>query len=66
VTAWTIFNAEFRTFRGDLLRVPHKAGTRYRDVFTSQEIRPRVEKGQAILAVTVGPRDVGCVVAEMR
>ena len=66
VTAWTIFNAEYRTFRGDLLKVPHKPGAVYREAFTGEEIKPRIEKGQAVLAVTVGPRDVGCVVMETK
>lgn len=66
VTVWTLFNADYRTFRGDLLRVPHVAGTVYRNAFSGQEITPRLEKGHATLAVTVGPRDVGCVVAERK
>jgi hypothetical protein len=65
-TAWTLFNAEYKTMRGDLLSVRHRAGTRYRDAFTGQEIEPRIAKGQAIIPVTIGPRDVGCVVAEYR
>ncbi|MBU0610014.1 MAG: hypothetical protein KKI08_19165, partial [Armatimonadetes bacterium] len=63
-TAWTLFNAEYKTMRGELLSVPHKAGTRYVDAFTGQEIKPRIVKGQAIIPVAIGPRDVGCIVAE--
>jgi len=63
VTVWTIFNAEYKTWRGELLRVPHQSGTRYYDAFQETEIKPRVEKGEAWLPVTIGPRDVGCLVA---
>ena len=62
-TVWTLFNAEYRTFRGDCLRVPHKPGTRYVDAFSGQELRTRVEQGQAILGLELRPRGVGCVVA---
>lgn len=64
VTVWTLYNAQYRTFRGDLLRVPHPPGTRYRDAFTGREIRPRVSGSEAVIPVTIGPGAVGCVVAE--
>ncbi|NPV46966.1 MAG: hypothetical protein HPY69_08400 [Armatimonadetes bacterium] len=63
-TVWTLYNAQYRTYRGDLLRVPHRPGTRYRDAFSGQEIRARIEGGQATIAFTIGPGAVGCVVAE--
>lgn len=66
VTAWTLFNAEYRTFRGELLEVSHQPGTTYRDAFGGQEIRPRLERGRAVIPVTIGPRDVGCIVAERK
>ena len=62
-TAWTLFNAEYRTFRGDCLRVPHKAGTRYLDAFTERELAVMIEDGVATIPVELGPRAVGCVVA---
>ncbi len=63
-TVWTLFNAEYKTMRGDLLSVPHKAGTRYVDAFSGQEIKVSIVKGQAIIPVAIGPRDVGCIAAE--
>ncbi|MCE5240021.1 DUF6259 domain-containing protein [bacterium] len=63
-TVWTLFNAEFHTMRGDLLSIPHQAGTRYVNAFTGAVIKPRIVKGQAIIPVAIGPRDVGCVAAE--
>jgi len=66
VTAWTLFNAEFRTMRGDLLSVRHRDGVRYVNAFSGQAIKARTVRGQDLIPVTIGPRDVGCVVAEYR
>ena len=60
---WTLFNAQFRTYRGACLRVPHRPGTRYTDAFAAAPIQPHIQDGQATLSVTLGPRGVGCVVA---
>ena len=62
-TVWTLFNAEYRTFRGDCLRVAHEEGTRYVDAFSGDEIDVRIEGGVATIPVELGPRAVGCVVA---
>ncbi len=61
-TVWTIFNGEYTTFRGDVLRVPHRAGAHYFDAFTGAEIKPKVSAGRATLALTLGPQAVGCIV----
>lgn len=63
-TVWTLYNADTRTFRGDLLTVPHKPGTRYVDAFTGKVLKARVKGGLATLPVELGPCAVGCVVAE--
>jgi hypothetical protein len=62
-TVWTIFNGEYTTFRGDVLRVPHRAGAHYFDAFTGAEIKPKLSSGQAILPLTLGPLAVGCIVS---
>ena len=62
-TVWTLFNAEFRTIRGDVLQVPHVDGTRYEDAFSGQQIVPQVAGGTATLPITLGPRDVGAIIA---
>ena len=62
-TVWTLFNAQFRTFRGDCLRVPHQRGARYTDAFSREGIEPRIKRGKAIVPVEIGPRGVGCIVA---
>ncbi|MBC7289279.1 MAG: hypothetical protein H5T86_14815 [Armatimonadetes bacterium] len=63
-TVWTLFNAAFSTFRGDVLRVPHRRGARYVDAFTGKPIAARVEGQWATIPLVLGPRDVGCVVAQ--
>ncbi len=63
-TVWTLYNAAFTTFRGDALRVPYAAGLRYAEAFSGGPIQPRVEGAWAVLPLTLGPRAVGCVVAE--
>jgi len=62
-TVWTLYNAQFRTFRGDCLRVPHKEGTQYLDAFHDEEAEVRIERDNAVLPVELGPRAVGCLVA---
>ena len=62
-TVWTLFNAQFRTFRGDCLRVRHKPGVRYIDAFSGGTIEPRIKRRKAIVPVELGPRGVGCIVA---
>jgi hypothetical protein len=61
-TVWTLFNAAYRTFRGDCLRVPHNPGAVYIDAFSGKPVAHGIEKGYAVLAVVLAPRGVGCVV----
>lgn len=63
-TVWTLFNAEFSTFRGGALRVLHRPGARYVDAFTGEPIAVRVKGRWAVIPVVLGPQGVGCVVAE--
>jgi hypothetical protein len=65
-TVWTLFNAEYCTFRGNLLRVPQVSGERFLDAFTGRQIQPHAENGWAIVPVVLGPRDVGCIIASGR
>ena len=61
-TVWTLLNGEYTTFRGDVLRVPHKTGTVYVDAFTGKRLEARVTGGYAKIPVVLGPQGVGCVV----
>jgi hypothetical protein len=62
-TVWTLFNGEYTTFRGDALRVPHRAGMTYLDAFSGKAIGAKVKGGFATIPVVIGPQGVGCVVA---
>jgi len=58
-TVWTLFNGRFRTVRGDVLRVPHREGTRYRDAFRDWPVEARIEGGAALIRVELGLRASG-------
>lgn len=62
-TVWTLFNAEYRTFRGYCLAVRHEPETRYVDAFTGEVIEPTIEGGTARLSLELGARRVGCIIA---
>jgi hypothetical protein len=61
---YTLYNARHRTFSGEVLSLDHRWWTTYRDAWNGQELRPEKRRGQRVLSVELGPRDVGCVVAE--
>lgn len=59
---YTLYNEAYRTVSGDMLAVPAVAGARYSDAWNGEELTPRTEGDQAIIAARVGPRSVGCIV----
>ncbi|NSW57090.1 MAG: hypothetical protein HPY44_13845 [Armatimonadetes bacterium] len=61
-TVWTLFNAGYRTFRGEALSVPHLEGARYSDAMTGELLDVRLADGKAYIPVQLGPHGVGCVV----
>lgn len=63
-TAWTLLNGDFRTYRGPVLRVPHREGARYVDAFTGNEVSMRMAGQYAEIMLELGPKGVGCVVEE--
>jgi hypothetical protein len=63
-TVYTLYNGEYRTFRGECLKVDYAPGTRYTDAFTGQPIKPRVAGEQAYLPLVLDPQGIGCIVAE--
>ena len=65
---WTLFNAGYRTHRGAVLRVPHRAGTAYADAFREIPVEPELRgrrSPRATLALELPPRGVGCIVARL-
>ena len=60
-TCWTIYNTNYRTASGSLIRVRHLPGATYRDEFTGREVPAKIADGMATLNLQVGPRDVAVV-----
>lgn len=59
---WTLFNANYQTRRGTVLRVAHVAGTEYLDAWNQRPVEATVDRdGVARLAYELGPRAVGCI-----
>jgi hypothetical protein len=61
-TVWTLYNANGRTVRGALLRVPQVAGATYEDAWNGTPLSPVVSGGFASLPLELGPKGIGCVV----
>jgi hypothetical protein len=65
-TAWTLFNARLTTVRGPVLAVDHQPGATYHDVWHDRPLQPAIRGGKAILALTLQPQELGCVVQARR
>ncbi|MCC7493398.1 MAG: hypothetical protein IT204_13670 [Fimbriimonadaceae bacterium] len=65
-TVWTLYNANGRSVRGGLLRVPHVAGTTYLDAWTQRPLQPRIAGNVAELALELGPKQIGCLAAQRK
>ncbi len=63
-TLWTLYNARFQTAHGPVLRIPHREGATYRDVWNGTPLHPVIEGGVATLHLTLPPQGLGCVVQE--
>jgi len=61
-TVWTVFNGQFHTLRGAVLRVKHLDGATYHDAWNDQPLTPKIEKSEAELALKLDPQGLGCVV----
>jgi hypothetical protein len=59
---WTLFNANYRSLRGNLLVLPQRPGARYFDAWNEKPIQAEVKDGAAHVPIELGPRGVGCVV----
>lgn len=64
-TVWTLFNADYRTVRGPLLEVRHVDGAVYRDLWNGVDLKPAIKGTRAVLNLSLGPREIGCV-AQLR
>jgi hypothetical protein len=61
VRVWTLYNADWRTYRGPVLRIPHRRGTHYRNAFTDAAETVEESAGFAIVHTELAPRGVGCI-----
>jgi hypothetical protein len=61
-TVWTLYNANGRSERGPLLRVPHAVGATYEDAWNGQALAPAIEGEWALVALDLGPKAIGCLV----
>ena len=62
---WTLFNANYRTVRGPLLRVSPVVGATYFDAWNERPLRVNTEGSAARLEIDLGPRAVGCVMQQL-
>ena len=60
-TLWTLYNANGRSVRGNLLRVKHVAGAKYEDAWNGKPLVATVKDGFAYLSLDLGPKGIGCV-----
>ena len=60
-TIWTLWNGRWQQFSGDVLRVPHVTGAVYLDLWTEQQLSPRIEGDDAIIEQDLGARNIGVV-----
>ena len=60
---WTLFNGHYRTFRGDVLRVPYEPGVEYTEAFSGKALQPKRAGRTVTLAVELAPQGIGCIVA---
>lgn len=65
-TILTLYNAGGRGLRGALVRLPHVAGAVYEDLWNGGRIEAEIVGAEALLAVEIGPKGVGCVLQRVR
>jgi hypothetical protein len=65
-TAWTVYNARFRTVRGEVLAIEHIDGATYVDAWHGRPLHPRIENGRALIEMEIGPQACGCVVRQVQ
>ncbi|MGC8886150.1 MAG: DUF6259 domain-containing protein [Verrucomicrobiia bacterium] len=60
-TVWTLYNANYKTIAGKLLRVKHLNGRKYYDVWNNRPIKFKVVGDFAELEFDIKPRAIGCL-----
>jgi hypothetical protein len=62
---WTFYNANGRSVQQPVLRVPHVPKAVYRDAWNDRAISPRVDGPEAIVALELEPKGIGCLVQRL-
>ena len=62
-TLWTLVNRNEYSAQGEQLRVPHRVGTHYYDLWHGKELTPAIFGGQATLSFEMEGRGFGAVLA---
>ncbi len=62
-TLWTIVNRNEYDMTGEQLRVPHREGCTYHDVWNGVSLAPRIVDGHACIALNLETRGYGAVLA---
>lgn len=64
VRLWTLVNRTDQRVHGKLLRVPAAAGERFSDLIAGRRLKPGIQGGMAMLEGEIGPRGIGCFLAQ--
>jgi hypothetical protein len=60
---WTLIHTGTAPFEGPMLRVPHRAGSRYLDAWNGRALTPEITgDGGAVISLTLDAGGAGCVV----
>ena len=62
-TLWTLVNRNEYDVRGGQMRIPHKAGTKYYDVWHGTELSPDVQGPDAVLSFPMEANGFGAILA---
>lgn len=63
-TVYTLYNAQHRTVRGEVLRTREAPSAVWHDEWNNCPAIVRREGTEAVVSLEIGPQDVGCLVAE--
>jgi hypothetical protein len=58
---WTLYNYDYKTVRGQVLKVKHTSGARYFDVWNNEPLEIKIQGGEAVISLTLHAQEVGCV-----
>lgn len=63
-TLYTLYNRAYTTYRGNVLRVPHRAGNVYYDAWNQRPLEYQLRGGEALLQMQLDAMQLGCIVVQ--